>query len=66
MADDSTIYPADMIMQGVAQRSLMLIIGFTQMVEQGNYVRAIPLLRLQLAIMRFNELWLTPDTLGSS
>ena len=62
LADGAALYPADLIMHGVAQRSLQLISGFTVMVEQSNVVCAVPLLRLQLDnIMRFYALWLVPD-----
>lgn len=62
LPDGTALYPADLIMHGVAQRSLQLISGFTVMVEQSNVVCAIPLLRLQLDnVMRFYALWLVPD-----
>src|SRR5216684_3012045 len=62
LADASALFAADIIMYGVAQRSLMLIDGFTAMVEQSNYVCGVPLLRLQLDnIMRFHSLWLVSD-----
>jgi hypothetical protein len=61
-ADAGALYPADHVMLGVAQRSLMLIAGFVALVEQSNAVCAVPLLRLQLDnIMRFNALWLVRD-----
>jgi hypothetical protein len=62
LADDSALFAADIIMYGVAQRSLMLIDGFAMMVEQSNHVCGIPLLRLQLDnLMRFHALWVVSD-----
>ena len=61
-ADEKAIYSADMIMQGMAQRSIKLTLGFVSMVEQSNAECAVPLLRLQLDnVMRFNALWLFND-----
>ena len=62
LANGAALYPADLIIHGVAQRSLQLLSGFSVMVEQSNVVCAVPLLRLQLdSIMRFYALWLVPD-----
>lgn len=60
--DGQAIYGADVLLYGVAQRSIKLTSGFIAMVVQSNAECAVPLLRLQLDnVMRFNALWLVKD-----
>jgi hypothetical protein len=47
-ADKRAIFPADLIVIGAVQRSLMLLKGFLAMLRSGNYLCAGALLRLQL------------------
>lgn len=47
-ADEAAIFPADLIVIGAVQRSLMLMKGFLAMLRSANYLCAGPLLRLQL------------------
>jgi hypothetical protein len=47
-ADDGAIFPADLIVAGAVQRSLMLTKGFLRMLRSGNYLCAGALLRMQL------------------
>lgn len=47
-ADNGAIFPADLIIAGVVQRSLMLTKGFLNMLRSGNNLCAGALLRMQL------------------
>jgi hypothetical protein len=47
-ADDGALCPADLIVVGVVQRSLMLINGFLSLLRSGNYICAGAILRMQL------------------
>lgn len=61
-ADEGRIYNIDLLVFGVVQRSLNLIDGFALLVEAGNMVSAVPLLRLQLdTAMRLYACWLVPN-----
>src|SRR4051812_29555983 len=61
-ADGCSIYPLDMIVIGVFQRSISLIKGFQAMVESRNALAAYPLLRIQLdTAMRFFAFSLLDD-----
>jgi len=47
-ADKGALFPADVIVTGAVQRSLMVTKGFLSMLRSGNYLCAGALLRLQL------------------
>jgi len=47
-ADDCALFPADLIVVGAVQRSLMLIKGFLSLLRSGNYLCAGAILRMQL------------------
>jgi hypothetical protein len=47
-ADDSAVYPLDLLIIASINRSLCLIKGFTSLIEQKNFISAAPLLRLQI------------------
>jgi hypothetical protein len=47
-ADGGRVFGVDLLMMAALQRSLGLIDGFCVMVERGNYICAVPLLRMQI------------------
>jgi len=47
-ADDGALFPADFIIVGAVQRSLMLMKGFLSLLHSGNYLCAGAILRMQL------------------
>ena len=53
-ADNSALYPLDLLAVAVFKRSLSLIRGFTTLIEDENFICAVPLIRLQLDnLLRF-------------
>jgi hypothetical protein len=61
-ADEGKIFPADLIVMGAVQRSLMLLKGFLAMLRSGNYLCAGALLRMQLdTILRLYAASLFPS-----
>lgn len=47
-ADNSSIFPLDLMSISIAKRSMSIIKGFVEMIRQENFICAIPLLRMQL------------------
>lgn len=47
-ADNSALYPLDLLVIASLNRSVCLIKGFTSLIEQNNFISAAPLLRLQI------------------
>lgn len=61
-ADDGKVFPVDLVILAVIQRSLCLIEGFTFLLERQNVLCAVPLIRLQIdSIMRLYACWLVAD-----
>jgi hypothetical protein len=61
-ADDGKVFPVDLVILAVIQRSLRLIEGFTFLLERQNVLCAVPLIRLQIdSIMRLYACWLVAD-----
>ncbi|MGQ2981856.1 hypothetical protein [Flavobacterium sp.] len=53
-ADDNALYPLDLLAVGVFKRSISLIRGFTLLIENENFICAVPLIRLQMDnLLRF-------------
>ena len=47
-ANNSSIYPLDLVSLSVAKRSMSIISGFIEMIRLENFICAVPLLRMQL------------------
>lgn len=47
-ADNSNIFPLDLMGISVSKRSMSLIKGFIEMIRQENFICAAPMLRMQL------------------
>jgi hypothetical protein len=45
-ADGGAVYPVDLLAYGVIHRSINLVHGYSSLVEQRNFICAVPLLRL--------------------
>jgi hypothetical protein len=59
LSENPQMFPVDLLAFGVLNRSLHLIFGFASLVESGNLIAAMPLLRLQLdTFIRFAAAWL--------
>jgi hypothetical protein len=61
-ADGGNVYPVDLLAKAVLHRSTNLVRGFTTLIEQGNFICAAPLLRLQLDnCLRFYAVFVVED-----
>lgn len=61
-ADQGNLFPVDLVVLAVVQRSLSLIDGFTMLLRRRNVLCASPLIRLQIdSILRLYSFCLVPD-----
>lgn len=61
-AADGRLYPLDLLVVAVMNRSVALLVGFCDLLEKRNFVAAAPLLRMQLDnLLRFHGAWLVDN-----
>lgn len=61
-AANGAVYPVDLVVMAVSQRSIALIQGFEVLMQGRNVLCTVPLLRLQIdSLMRLYACWLVDD-----